>query len=174
MTASYKVRYVPGTGDKKGAWIMLVGEAPGAEEEEAGKPFVGPSGKLIDEALYELGWDRSDLYITNAVKVRPPENRPPTLDEVESWKPILFQEVKEVNPVLIITLGATALRAFNDNFRITKENGKVHDMKIEGHSTMLAPLFHPAYVLRGYHDRQKWIDTWKEVQYTSGLLLSSV
>lgn len=164
----HNVKFVPSSGDKN-ALIMLIGEAPGAEEEEQGLPFVGPSGKLLDEAFDILSWERKRLYITNAVKVRPPDNRTPNMDEVESWKPLLVKEIEEVAPILIITLGSTAVRSLREEMRVVRDQGKMVDLSIGNHKCSLAPIFHPSYVLRGYIKKDEWFNTWRRVQYESGL-----
>jgi len=89
---------------------VLVGEAPGANEVEQGEPFVGQAGSELDKVLHKIDVDRSDLYITNLVKVRPPENRDPTKDEIEAWAPLLRKEIEDINPEMIITLGNFASR----------------------------------------------------------------
>lgn len=148
---------------------MFVGEAPGAEEEQQGLPFVGPSGKLLEEALFNLQWNKDNVYITNVVKVRPPDNRAPSIDEINSWQPFLFKEVLEVSPLLIITMGATAIRAFDDNRKVTLHNGQLFSMNVLGHKTLVAPVFHPSYVVRGYYKREQWFNTLQKIKYESGV-----
>jgi uracil-DNA glycosylase len=163
------VRFIPGKGNPK-ANIMLVGEAPGDKEDLAGEPFVGASGKLLDEALKMLKWEREWLYITNVVKVRPKDNRAPTLDEIQSWVPLLLEEVERVNPVVIITLGATAARTFDSTIRISRDHGNTEEIKLNNKSYWVAPIFHPAYILRGYGTKADWFADLKKIQLENGMV----
>jgi uracil-DNA glycosylase family 4 len=129
-------RRVPGEGDPD-AEVMFVGEAPGATEDELGRPFVGRAGKLLDELLGEAGLVRGDVWITNVVKARPPKNRDPRAPEVAHWMPVLEQEVELIRPRLIVPLGRHALRHFAPTARI----GDVHGTLLDGR---LFPLYHPA------------------------------
>jgi uracil-DNA glycosylase family 4 len=166
---SDSVRYIPGNGNRR-ANIMLVGEAPGAEEAKEGLPFVGPSGVLLAEALASIGLDRSDVYITNVVKVRPKDNRAPTLEEVRSWLPILLDEIESVNPALIITLGAVAARVFDDTIRLTKDHGKTEGVTIGKDPVWIAPVYHPSYILRGYAKKDEWFKDFKTIMKDNGLV----
>jgi uracil-DNA glycosylase len=125
--------------------LMFIGEAPGKDEDMLGHPFVGRSGKLLNHCLQQLGVKREDVFITNVVKCRPPENRKPLPSEVAFFKPILLHEIKIVRPSVICTLGSSALEAlFNEPFSMTKIRGKL--LSFEG--IPLVPTFHPAYILR--------------------------
>ncbi len=127
------------------ARIMLIGEAPGKEEDEQGRPFIGRSGKLLNACLHRLNINREDVFITNAVKCRPPDNRKPLPNEIAFYKTILLNELKIVRPAIICTLGASALEALiHEPFSITKIRGKL--LSYQG--IPLIPTFHPAYVLR--------------------------
>jgi len=101
---------VPGEGHPQ-ARVLIVGEAPGKNEDEAGRPFVGMAGKFLNRLLGTAGLDRSELFITNVVKCRPPENRAPMRDEIEACADFLQQQIKAINPLLIILLGKTAATA---------------------------------------------------------------
>jgi len=128
---------------------VLVGEAPGANEVEQGEPFVGQAGSELDKVLHKIDVDRSDLYITNLVKVRPPENRDPTKDEIEAWAPLLRKEIEDINPEMIITLGNFASREMlNTKKGISSIHGKIFSR--EGQKIM--PIYHPAAIL---YDRSK-------------------
>ena len=116
---------------------MFVGEAPGATEDQLGRPFVGRAGKLLDELLAEAGLVRGDVWITNVVKARPPKNRDPKAPEVEHWMPVLQQEVELIRPRLIVPLGRHALKHFAPAAKI----GEVHGQLTDGN---LFPLYHPA------------------------------
>lgn len=127
------------------ARIMFIGEAPGRDEDEQGRPFVGRSGQLLNKCIQAAGLTRSDVFITNIVKCRPPNNRKPLPAEVAFFKPILLHEIKIIRPTIICTLGSSALEALiNTPFSITKIRGKI--ISFEG--TNLMPAYHPAYVLR--------------------------
>ena len=129
------------------ARLMLVGEGPGRDEDEQGLPFVGRSGKLLTRVLDALGLLRENLYITNIVKCRPPENRKPTPTEGTTCKNILLlNQIKIIRPTVICTLGASALQGLLDidTVQITKMRGK--PLSFEG--ITLLPTYHPAYILR--------------------------
>src|SRR5207249_7181685 len=100
---------VPGEGPA-GAKVLLVGEGPGRHEDEAGRPFVGAAGRVLDAALAKAGIPREDVFITNVVKCRPPENRRPRADEIAACRPYLAAQIRLVHPGVIVTLGDTALR----------------------------------------------------------------
>jgi DNA polymerase len=128
------------------ARLMLVGEGPGAEEDRLGKPFVGRSGKLLDEILRAAGLDpERDAFVTNSVFRRPPNNRKPTPDEIRWYRPYLMEIVRLVDPSLIILVGGVAVESILQEKRgITKIRGQWFDWA--GRRTM--PMFHPAYLLR--------------------------
>lgn len=125
--------------------IMFIGEAPGREEDEQGRPFVGRSGQLLNKALKECDIQREDVFITNIVKCRPPNNRTPLPPEIDCFKKLLISEIKIIRPKVICTLGSCALNGLlNDTFQITKIHGK--PLHFDG--VTLVPLYHPAYILR--------------------------
>jgi uracil-DNA glycosylase len=136
-------RMVPGEGDET-AEVMLVGEAPGASEDEQGRPFVGRAGRLLDEVLAEAGLERKRVYITNVVKARPPGNRDPKAPEVEHWMPWLEAELALVQPRLVVPLGRHALAHFARGITITQAHGR----QITERGRTLFPLYHPAAALR--------------------------
>lgn len=124
--------------------VMFIGEAPGKKENELRRPFVGRSGKLLDKLLGELGWKREEVYITNIVKRRPPENRDPNLQEITAYKPYLIKQIEIINPPLIVTLGRFSMNYFLPEAKISRDQGKV--FKIDGR--FVYPLLHPAAALR--------------------------
>ena len=128
------------------AQIVIIGEAPGAKEEELGKPFVGRSGKLLDQLLQNVGIDIcQDVYFCNVVKCRPPQNRRPTTKEIQENLPWLFQQIKLVNPKIIVLVGATASEA------ILKNKSPISIIRgnwISWEGRLVMPIFHPAYLLR--------------------------
>jgi uracil-DNA glycosylase family 4 len=134
---------VPGEGSATAA-VVLVGEAPGAKEDESGRPFVGGAGKLLDRLLEEAGLERSDVFITNVVKARPPGNRDPKADEVAHHLPWLEAQLKVIAPKLIVPLGRHALARFAPDVKITQAHGGV----LERDGRTLFPMFHPAAALR--------------------------
>jgi len=134
---------VPGEGSATAA-VVLVGEAPGAKEDESGRPFVGSAGKLLDRLLEEAGLARADVFITNVVKARPPGNRDPKADEVAHHLPWLEAQLDVIRPKLLVPLGRHALARFAPDAKITQAHGSV----IERDGRRLFPMFHPAAALR--------------------------
>ena len=128
------------------AQIVIIGEAPGAKEEEIGKPFVGRSGKFLDQLLQNSGFDvRQDVYFCNVIKCRPPKNRRPTKIEIQENLPWLLQQIKLVNPKIVVLVGATASEAILKNKSpISIIRGKW----IDWDGRLVMPIFHPAYLLR--------------------------
>jgi DNA polymerase len=134
---------VPGEGSPT-ADVMIVGEAPGASEDAQGRPFVGRSGKLLDELLAEAGLERDDVYITNVVKARPPGNRDPRADEVAHHMPWLEAQLALIRPRLVVPLGRHALRHFAPDAKISE----VHGQPFTARERALFPMYHPAAALR--------------------------
>lgn len=133
-------QFVPGTGPMD-AKVVVVGEAPGEQEVEEGAPFVGNAGRRLDSLLEEAGIDREELYLTNVVKVRPPENRDPRVAEVDAWRPVLDAEIEHVDPAVVLTLGNAATRAVLDTDEgITDLRGRTY----ERDGRTVVPTFHPA------------------------------
>lgn len=128
------------------ARIMFVGEGPGQEEDRQNRPFVGRSGKLLTQTLSNLGISRQDVYITNVVKCRPPNNRNPLpLESTTCKNLLLFNQIKIINPPTIVTLGSIALQAFQKGrISITRMRGTI----IKTNNISLIPTYHPAYILR--------------------------
>ncbi len=151
-------RVVFGDG-KINAEIMLIGEAPGGEEEKQGRPFVGKAGKNLDEFLEIVGLEREDLYISNVVKIRPfklspktnkPVNRPPDKAELSFFVPLLHKEIELVNPKLIVTLGNFALKNVLMDQKVSI--GDYHGQLTEKNGKRIFPLYHPASII---YDRAK-------------------
>ncbi len=124
--------------------VMFIGEAPGFHEDQLKRPFVGRGGQLLNDMLKGLGWNREDVYITNIVKRRPPENRDPFPDEIESYKPYLTRQIEIIKPKLIVTLGRFAMNYFVPEAKITRDHG--HALMIG--ETLIFPVYHPAAALR--------------------------
>ena len=128
------------------AKLMIIGEAPGAKEEEIGEPFVGRSGKLLDKLLQNAGIDiNQDVYFCNVVKCRPPQNRRPTKIEIQENLPWLYQQIKLVNPSVIVLVGATALEAI---LKIKSPISILRGEWIDWEGKLVMPVFHPSYLLR--------------------------
>jgi len=142
--------------------IMIIGEAPGSEEDLMGLPFVGSSGKLLDKMLISIGLDREKVYITNILPWRPPGNRTPTKEEVSICLPYLERHIKIINPKIILMLGALSARTLlKCTEGITKIRGKWSQISISGveESILGIATFHPAYLLRTPHQKRlAWRD----------------
>jgi len=138
------------------AELMFVGEAPGADEDEQGEPFVGRAGQLLTKIIEAMGFQRSDIYIANVLKCRPPQNRTPLPDEMNNCRPYLLEQIDAIQPKVIVALGATAVRALLDvELGITKMRGNWYTF----HNTPIMPTFHPAYLLRNPPaKREVWED----------------
>jgi len=143
------------------ARLMLIGEAPGAEEDRRGLPFVGPAGQLLDRMLAAIGHDRTDSYITNIVNWRPPGNRKPSPAEMALCQPFIDRHIALVNPALIVLLGDTAAKTLTNRTEgITRLRGKWFTWsKPDGGTIPLLPTFHPAFLLRSpSQKREAWMD----------------
>jgi DNA polymerase len=129
--------------------LMFVGEAPGAEEDRQGLPFVGRAGQLLNQLLEEIGLSREDVFIANVLKSRPPGNRDPQPAEIEACEPYLFQQVALIEPKVLCTLGNFATKLLSGNpTGITRVRGTPQLHRIGGRPVFLLPLFHPAAALR--------------------------
>jgi len=135
--------------------VCFVGEAPGFHEDRLKRPFVGRAGQLLDTLITGLGWKRGDVYITNIVKRRPPENRDPLPEEINAYKSYLARQIEILNPKIIATLGRFSMNYFLPFAKISRDHGKVFEITTppsaaaEGGVTRLViPLFHPAAALR--------------------------
>ena len=145
------------------ARLMLVGEAPGEEEDQSGRPFVGRAGQLLDRVLASVDLDRDDIYITNMVKFRPPGNRNPRPEEIAASEPVLLAQIKLIRPQIIGTLGNVPTQYFlGTKDGITRTHGQWFDW----HGIRVFPLYHPAYLLRNPSRERggpKW-QTWQDMQ----------
>lgn len=143
--------------------ILFLGEAPGKFEDLKGIPFVGSAGKLLDKLLETIDLKRADIYITNVVKFRPPNNRPPTPKEIESFREYLNKEIDIINPKIIITLGRFAMEKFLPNQKITQVHGQKFDLEINNQKRTLIPMFHPAAALRATKVKQLLEEDFKQI-----------
>lgn len=143
-------------GNPENAKAILIGEAPGENEDKTGTPFVGRAGKLLNEFLEKAGISRAeDLYIINTVKCRPPQNRVPTDEEKALCSEFLLKQIEIVNPSVLIFCGATALKSFYPKKTpISKIRGEVLELEIGGKVRKCIPIFHPSYLLR-YHSLEE-------------------
>jgi DNA polymerase len=142
---------VPGEGNAN-AELMFIGEAPGALEDKQGRPFVGASGKFLAEMLESIGLAREDVFITNIVKFRPPENRDPKPEEIKACMPILFEQIEVIRPKLLIFLGRHSTNVFFPKLKISEAHGemvKTNVQKPDGSEfeQNCLPLYHPAAAL---------------------------
>lgn len=146
-----------GAGDP-GARLVFVGEGPGYEEDQKGEPFVGAAGQLLTRIIASINLSRSQVYICNVVKCRPPENRTPAADEIAACLPFLERQIASLAPDFICTLGATATRALLDAAEpISKLRGRFYDFR----GIKVLPTYHPAYLLRN-PDRKR--DVWEDMK----------
>jgi DNA polymerase len=136
-----------GAGDSH-ADLMFVGEAPGFHEDKQGVPFVGQAGKLLDKLLAGIGITRDDVFVANVLKCRPPGNRDPQQDEIESCEPHLFRQIELIEPKVIATLGNFATKLLSGRpLGITRVHGQEQELTIAGRSVLLYPIYHPAAAL---------------------------
>ena len=128
--------------------LMFVGEAPGFHEDKQGVPFVGQAGKLLDKLLGGIGLERSEVYIANVLKCRPPGNRDPQPDEIESCEPHLFRQIELIQPRVVATLGNFATKLLSGKpTGITRVHGQDQEVTLGGNRVLLYPLYHPAAAL---------------------------
>lgn len=160
--AEQATQLVMGDGNPN-ADIVLIGEAPGKSEDEQGLPFVGAAGKFLNEMLAEANMTRSDVYITNIVKYRPPNNRDPLPDEKAVFLPYLLRQLEIIDPKVIITLGRHSMEYFLPNAKISQIHGRAVRKKVlyhdkTEHEWLLIPLYHPAAALYNGSMRSTLID----------------
>lgn len=149
---------VVNTHGNRQARLMFVGEAPGADEDAQGKPFVGRAGQLLTKMIEAMGMKREDVIIGNVNRCRPPGNRQPTLEEAAICRPFLFREISAIQPEVIVVMGNTALRNLLEvREGITRVRGRFQDFR----GIKVMPTFHPAYLLR---DPSKKRETWEDLK----------
>jgi uracil-DNA glycosylase family 4 len=154
---------VPGFGSAE-ADIVFIGEAPGKKEDELGRPFVGAAGKFLDEMLAAINLKREDIYITNIVKYRPPNNRDPLPEEKSACRAWLLEELKIISPKLIIFLGRHAMNNFFPELQIGQAHGKLLIKPFKGMSTKyFFPLYHPAAALYDGSMRETLMEDFKKI-----------
>jgi DNA polymerase len=164
-----------GVGHRQAQW-MLIGEAPGAEEDARGEPFVGQAGKLLDNMLASVGLSRAGdaaqaVYIANVLKCRPPGNRNPEPGEVALCEPFLQRQVALVQPRVIVVMGRFAAQALlGTDATIASLRGRVHQVQVGGRAIPVIVTYHPAYLLRNLADKAK---SWADLCLAQGVLQSS-
>jgi uracil-DNA glycosylase len=153
-----RTNLVFGEGNPK-AHLMFVGEAPGADEDATGRPFVGRAGQLLTKMIEAIGMKREEVYIANVVKSRPPDNRPPEKDEIEACSPFVFRQIASIRPRLIVTLGNPATQELlRTRTGISRLRGEFQDYP-QMPGIKVLPTFHPAYLLRSPDKkREAWED----------------
>ena len=144
---------------------MIVGEGPGQKEDEVGKPFVGDAGLLLNKMLKAININRQDIYITNVVNYRPPNNRKPEPAEITRYSEYLRKHISIINPKILILMGSTAMESlFGSKIKISKERGNWKDVIINNKSYLTMITFHPAYLLRQPEQKKySWTDL-KEIR----------
>lgn len=148
-----------------GADLMFVGEAPGRDEDLQGEPFVGRAGQLLTRIIEAIDLRREDVYIANVVKCRPPQNRNPERDEVETCRPFLLAQIDAVRPRVVVALGTFAIRTLLDDDRLSISRARGRVYKCRG--ARLVPTFHPAFLLRS-PDRKR--DVWEDMKRVRSIL----
>ena len=150
-----RTQAVFGVGNRDADWLFI-GEAPGAEEDRRGEPFVGRAGQLLNAMLLAIGLKREDVYIANVLKSRPPSNRDPQLEEVEACEPYLLRQIELIKPRIILALGRHAAHSL---LKTDLPLGKLRGRRLSYHNTPLVATYHPAYLLRNPVDKSKsWQD----------------
>jgi len=164
-----RTQTVFGTGDRRADW-MIVGEAPGADEDRQGEPFVGRAGQLLDEMLYAAGFQRGQVYIANILKCRPPSNRNPSPAEAQCCQPFLERQIALVRPRLILALGGIAANnLLHTTERVSTLRGVVHHFG--DRAIPLVVTYHPAYLLRSPLEKRK---VWQDLQFAQRLSRDAV
>lgn len=149
-----------GAGDQH-ARLVFVGEAPGADEDRQGEPFVGEAGGILARLIGAMGLRRDQVYICNVLKCRPPANRNPHRDEIDSCVPLLYQQLGLIKPQVIVALGTFAAQTLLENKEpISRLRGQFHDWR----GIPLMPTFHPAFLLRNKDQKQHYWDVWHDMQ----------
>jgi len=153
---------VPGDGDPESE-IMFIGEAPGYYESIERKPFIGRSGQLFVNTSAELGYPREKVYISNIVKVRPPDNRDPLPKEIAAYRPYLDEEIEIIQPKLIVTLGRFSMQKFLPDVKISQVHGRLHKVKWKDRTLYILPMYHPAAALRNPQTKASFVSDFQKI-----------
>lgn len=144
--------------------IMFIGEGPGFWEDKKGRPFVGRAGKLLDLALQKIGMKRKDVFITNVVHHRPPQNRDPKEEEITAYAKYLDKMIKIIKPQIICTLGRFSMAKFLPGVYISKVHGKVKKVTFQGKKYVILPLYHPAAALRNGKIKEAFLKDFEKLK----------
>ena len=145
------------------AEIMLIGEGPGYWEDQKGKPFVGNSGKFLDQLLHSIELPRETVFITNVVNYRPPENRDPLPEEMAAFQPYIDKMINIIEPKIIITLGRFSMAKFIPGVKISDVHGKKKTIDWKGRKMIIVPMYHPAAGLRNGEMKRKTIEDFSKI-----------
>ena len=160
-----RTQTVFGAGNQQADWLVI-GEAPGEQEDQQGHPFVGVAGQLLTEMLRAIGLEREDVFMTNILKCRPPDNRDPHVDEIRHCKDYLQQQQQLIQPKIILAVGRIAAQTLlNTNEPLTKLRGKVHNLN----NTPVVVVYHPAYLLRSLSEKRK---AWQDLQFAKQTVIA--
>lgn len=143
--------------------IVFIGEAPGKKEDELGLPFMGAAGKFLNTMLGSAGMVRSDVYITNIVKYRPPNNRDPLPEEKQAFLPYLLQQLEIIKPKVVIALGRHSMEYFLPGLKISDIHGQLQQYEFNGQKLAIMPLYHPAAALYNGSLRQTLLDDFMQL-----------
>lgn len=162
-----RTQAVPGSGSRL-ARLLIIGEAPGADEDKLGQPFVGASGKLLNDMLFAIGFKREDVFVTNILKCRTPNNRDPKPAEIDACHAYLQRQIELVDPVLILTLGRVAAQSLTGmKVPVAQMRGSLH--QIDDLNAPVIVTYHPAHLLRSPLDKAKsWVDLQLALQVLQG------
>lgn len=160
--AEQAIQLVMGDGNEN-AEIVFIGEAPGKKEDEQGLPFVGAAGKFLDTMLAGAEMNRSDVYITNIVKYRPPDNRDPTKEEKVAFLPYLLRQLEIIEPKIVVALGRHSMEYFLPDATIGEVHGQSFGLNIDGFKFQFVPLYHPAAALYNGSLRQTLVSDFLSV-----------
>ena len=159
-----RTQTVFGTGNRNADW-MIIGEAPGADEDKLGEPFVGRAGMLLNEMLFAAGYQRADVFIANILKCRPPSNRDPSADEISSCQPYLQRQIQLIEPKLILAVGRVAAQGLlQTTTQVGRLRGTMHSYGEK--EIPLIVTYHPAYLLRSPLEKRK---VWKDLQFAQAV-----
>ena len=143
--------------------IVFIGEAPGKNEDEQGLPFVGAAGNFLNEMLASIGLERDDIYITNIVKYRPPNNRDPLPEEKKAFWPYLVQQIDVIEPLIIVTLGRHSMEYFLPDLKISAIHGQPKRMTFGKRKVVILPLYHPAAALYNGGMRETLLEDFSQI-----------
>ncbi len=153
---------VHGEGDAR-AEVMFIGEAPGYHEHVQRRPFVGRSGQLLRKTLTEVGLSPEQVFISNIVKARPPDNRDPLPEEIEAFRPFLNREIELIDPQLIVTLGRFSMAKFLPDARVSQVHGRVHRVIWQEKPVYVLPMYHPAAALRSAQLKTTFVNDFEKI-----------